>query len=85
MFIRTIRVDRDGDYGYGRMDPSKPFRAVVQVEGQHGKIELNLSTDLSAKIMEVIADEIVAASKATAEAMTADILTVAALPSPQAA
>lgn len=80
MFVRNIRISREGDYGYGPLDSSKPFRATIEVVGQSGKIELALSADMSARIMAIIADEIVVASRATAEAMTADILTVAALP-----
>lgn len=82
MFVRSIVVRRDGDYSYSStVDQSKPFRATVEVNSQHGKVELLLSTDLSRRIVEIIADEVAAAGRATAEAMVADIFTVKALPS----
>lgn len=76
MNVRSISVVRVGDYGYGRMDPSKPFQCTVTVEGQAGKIELALSPDLSKAVVDIIAGGLVAASRATAEAMTAEIFTV---------
>lgn len=85
MLVRSIHIARDGDWGGGRIDPTKPLRAVVQVEGQHGKVELNLSDDMSKRVIDLIADEIVAAGRKTAEAMTADILNTQALPAPEAA
>lgn len=86
MNVRSINIRRDGDlYGYGKVDPTKPFRSTIEVEGQHGKVELNLSADLSRRIVEIIADEVAAAGRATAEAMTAEVFTVAALSPPEAA
>jgi hypothetical protein len=75
MKVRSISIRRDGDYGYGSTDFGKPLIAQVEVEGQHGKVQLNLSEELSKRVVEVIADELVAASRATAEAMTANVLT----------
>jgi hypothetical protein len=82
MFVTSISVRRDGYYGagYGKPDPSKPFKATVEVHGQHGKIELVLDPDMSKRIVALIADEVAAAGRATAEAMTADVLTAKALP-----
>jgi hypothetical protein len=84
MFLSRLTVHREGYFGagYGRADPSKPFRATVEVIGESGKVELNLSPELSAKIVAVVAEEVVAAGRATAEMMTADALTIAALPEP---
>lgn len=77
MFVTAIRIARDGYCsGYStRADPSKPFRATVEVHGVSGKIELLLDADMSARIVAIIADEVCAASRATAEAMTAEVLT----------
>lgn len=87
MFVTRIAVQREGYYGgYGaKPDPSKPFHATIEVMGQHGKIELNLSAEMSDRIVGIIADEVAAAGRATAEAMTADVLNVTALAAPEAA
>jgi hypothetical protein len=74
MFVNRITIVRDGYYGYGKADPSKPLRTTIEVEGQHGKVELNLSPALSDKVVKIIADEIAAAGRATAEALTAQCL-----------
>lgn len=83
MFVNRISITREGFYGYSKPDPTKPLRAILEVEGQHGKIELNLSPSMSDKIVALIADEIAAAGRATAEALTAQCL--AAKPSKQIA
>ena len=76
MSLRRVSIVREGDYygAYRAMDASKPFRATVEVEGAAGKVELNLSADLSQKIVAIIADEVAAAGRATAEIMIADAL-----------
>ncbi len=87
MFIGRIEISREGyiGNGYGRADPSKPFIAKIEVFGSRTKSELFLSPDLSRRVIEIVADEIVAAGRATAEAMTAEALNVVALPAPEAA
>ena len=75
MFVNRIDITRDGYYGYGKADPTKPLKCSIEVQGEHGKIELKLSPDMSNKIVALIADEIVVAGKATAEALTASCLT----------
>lgn len=85
MFVKSISIRREDDYGYSRLDPSKPFAATIEVEGSHGKVELKLSPDMSARIVEIVADEVAAAGRATAEAMTAACFTVAALPTNEVA
>ena len=61
MIIRSINIGREGDYGYGAVDASKPFRATIAVIGQTGKVELSLSPDMSQKIVAIIAEEVAAA------------------------
>ena len=78
MFVNRISITRDGYYGYGKQDYSKPLRTTIEVEGQHGKVELNLSPDLSDKVVAIIADEVAAAGRATAEALTAQCLSTQA-------
>lgn len=88
MIVKSINIARLGDYsfGYGApADASKPFVAKIAVAGQHGEVSLTLSPDMSRRIVEIIADEVTAAGRATAEAMVADVLNVVALPSPEAA
>ena len=85
MFVRTIDIRREADYGYGALDASKPFVATITVEGTTHKTELRLSAEMSARIVEIIAEEVAASGRATAEAMTADCLTVAVLAAPVAA
>jgi hypothetical protein len=81
MFVNSISIRREGYYGYGsKPDASKPFKATIEVQGQHGKVELSLSPDMSARIVEIIADEVAAAGRATAEALVANVLTATATP-----
>lgn len=76
MFVTSVSLRREGYYGtgYGKADPSKPFTATIEVHGQHGKVELSVSPELSTRIIEVIADEIAAAGKATADAMVSSFI-----------
>ena len=83
MIVRSINIRREGDFGYGAIDVSKLFHATIQVEGMAGKVELNLSAEMSRRIIAIIADEVAAAGRATAVAMTAEILTVAAISGPK--
>jgi len=83
MFITSIRIAREGYFsGYTAPDSSKPFTATIEVHGRRGKVELMLSPELSARVVSIIADEVAAAGRETAEAMTADCLTVAAIAGP---
>ena len=50
------------------------YSATVEFEGSHGEVKLVLDERLSAKIIAVCADEIVASSKEVAEAMTANFI-----------
>lgn len=74
MFITSISIVREGYYGYGKNDPTKPLRATVAVEGQHGKVELNLSPEASDRMVALIAEEIVESTKATAALMTSGVI-----------
>lgn len=85
MFIGSIEIRREGYIGslYGKPDPSKPFLAKIEVHGSRTKTEMVLSPEMSARIVEIIADEVAASGRATAEAMVAEAFTVTALPAPQ--
>lgn len=84
MFIGRIEISRVGyiGHGYGSPDASKPFTAKIEVFGSSMKTEMILSEELSRRVVEIVADEVAAAGRATAEAMTAEALNVATLPSP---
>ena len=85
MHVNRLTLTRDGYYGsgYNKADPSKPFRAIIEVEGSHGKVELNLSPELSQRMVALVADEVAAAGRATADALVANCLN--ALPAPKVA
>jgi hypothetical protein len=87
MFIGRIEISRVGyiGHGYGTPDASKPFLAKIEVFGQANKTELMLSEELSRRVVEIIAEEVAAAGRATAEAMVAEAMTFSALPAPEAA
>lgn len=80
MFVTSVSMRRQGYYGasYGKADPAKPFDITIEVNGQHGKIELNLRPELSERIIALIASEIAEAGRVTAEALTASF--IAAVP-----
>ena len=87
MFIGRVEISRQGyiGMGYGTPDASKPFLAKIEVFGSSTKTELMLSPEMSRRIVEIVADEIAASGRATAEALTAEALNVTALPAPEAA
>ena len=73
--ISIYRVASSG-FTYSKPDAASPFKCTIEVAGANGKVELNLSDDLSRRIVEIIADEVAAAGRATADIMTADALLV---------
>ena len=83
MFVRSITISRENDWGHGPIDASKPMLAKIKVQNIHGEIVLALSPEVSQRVLGLIAEEVAAAGRATAEAMTAEILTHAALPAPE--
>lgn len=86
MILKSVSIRREDDfYGSYKVDPTKPFVATIEVAGSSGQVKLNLSPVLSRRIVEIIADEVAAAGRATAEMMTAEAFDVVALPSPAAA
>lgn len=77
MFVTRVSIHREGySYGYGRPDPTKPFRATVEIHGENGKVELNLPAEASDKIVALISEEIADAGRRTAELLTAKALEV---------
>ncbi|KKW92655.1 hypothetical protein YP76_06885 [Sphingobium chungbukense] len=76
MFVTHVSINREGYFGagYGKPDASKPFRCTMELHGQHGKVELNLSPEMSERIVSLVAEEVAAAGRATADALTASII-----------
>jgi hypothetical protein len=85
VIVSKIEIRKQGYYGgySGAPKAETPYDCTIEIYGQSGKVELNLSPELTTRLMAIIGDEVVASSKRTAEAMTAEIITVAALPSPE--
>lgn len=80
MFLTRISIHREGYWaGAHSADPKKPFRATIEFQGQSGKIELTLDPDMSKRVLALVADEVAAAGRATAEAMTAEVINGAVL------
>ena len=84
MIVRFISIRRENDWGshHSSVDLTKPMRATIEVQGTTGKVELFLSEELSRRVVEIIADEIAAAGRATAEAMTAEAFNGLAIAGP---
>lgn len=81
----AITVLREGYYpglfqsSIGKDAAARPFTAKIEVQGAQGKVELQLSPELSKRVVDIIADEVAAAGRATAEAMVASMITAPAL------
>lgn len=81
MILRALTLRREGDYGYGSVDRSKPFRATVELIDTVGsEIKLLLPPTVSERVLAIIANEVAEAGAATARAMTADVFTAEAVP-----
>ncbi len=82
MILKSLTVRRQGDYygSYRKVKASAPFEATIEVQGERGEVKLNLSADLSRRIVEIVADEAASAGRETAKMMTADAMDVKALP-----
>lgn len=66
-------------------DPTyKPgaYRGIVKYKNQNGEIVINLSTEIGKKIISIVAEDLVAASREVANTLTGDVLTHAALSAP---
>ena len=53
---------------------SNEFAAQIRVSSNSGRLTLNVTPELTAKLVAVCADEIVACAKEAAEAMTAEMI-----------
>lgn len=84
MHIRSITITRDGDYGYGAVDASKPFTAKIKVVGRSSEMEIALDNAMSQRVLDLIAEEVAKAGREVANAMTAEVFQAVALPAPEA-
>lgn len=88
MFVNRISIHRDGYYGGytgAKTKGDEPYRCTIEVQGSHGKVELNLSAEMSSRVVALIADEVADAGKRTAEAMVSAVINGKALPAQVAA
>lgn len=76
MNIKSINIHRSGFYGYGKVNPADPFIAKIEVESPFGEVRLNIGAERTKAIIALIADLIAEAGRETANAMTAEVLTV---------
>lgn len=79
MILKSISVRRTTKYGFETPTGSEPFAATVEMISPNGEVKLNLDPEMSRRIVEVVADEVAKAGRATADAMVADVLTGQAL------
>jgi len=77
MHIRSVKIQRAGHYGFTgeKLDPSKPFICTVETDSTDGKMELTLSPVLSQRVLEIVAEELAASARETAENMIAAVFT----------
>jgi hypothetical protein len=85
MHLNRLNIRRVASKAWQDPTPADPFAATIEMIGAHGKVELELSQDLSRRILAVVAEEVANAGRATAEAMVAEAITCVALPAPAAA
>ena len=74
MIVKAISIRRVGTHYYSDPKGNEPFAATLEMIGEYGKVELRLSPDMSQRIVEIVADEIAKAGRATAEALTAEVI-----------
>lgn len=74
MHLKQLTIRRDGYYGYGKVDPTRPLACTIELEGDRGSVTLNLDPDMSKRVLDLVASEVAAAGRATAERMTAEVI-----------
>ena len=74
MIVKAISIRRVTKSFYAEPKGDEQFAATLELVGEYGKVELRLSPDMSQRIVEIVADEIAKAGRATAEALTAEVI-----------
>lgn len=75
MKLESIRLNAPS-----RWDKWTGYRGEVVFDGPLGKVQINVDGELSRRILEICADELVAAAQEVATNMTAEILSAADVP-----
>lgn len=81
LILRSLQI-RNRDY-YSRTNNNSPIQYEGQIEfaGSNGEVKINLSSDLSQKVLAVVAEAMVESTRQVAHDLTAEILAgVPALP-----
>ena len=82
MFLAGLKIERMGKYGPTQR-AEDPLVAVVKVGNDFGDQTIRLTDECARRVLAIIAEELVAAVRQTAQIVAGDILT--ALPAPQSA
>lgn len=72
MRISSLNINEWQNYEPGYRKDS--YRATIKYKGSSGEVMINLTPELTKKVMHVIADELVAASKEIANDLTREII-----------
>jgi hypothetical protein len=71
MILERVSVYRTGAFG----EDLGQLKGEIKVKGRHGEISFYLDEEKAARIVAVIADQLVEATKEVAENITAEVLT----------
>lgn len=82
MELQYLSISKRASYEKGYKEGD--YKGTVTYSNEAGKIELNLSPALSAAVLVVVADNLVAASREVATTLTAACITQPALAAPAA-
>lgn len=74
MIIKSITIRRQGWAMYGKVKPTDPFLAQIEVESPFGEVKLNIDAERTKEILAVIADMVADAGRQTASALTAEVV-----------
>jgi len=75
MFLDTLNITRNNRYGFDSDKPPSAYEGTLKfINPELGEIKLNLSPEMSARILEVVADEIVASAQAVSTVLTTKLI-----------
>jgi|HubBroStandDraft_5_1064220.scaffolds.fasta_scaffold23187_8 hypothetical protein len=81
-----MKIQRLGISEWSSYEPGyRPgaYKATIQYKGQNGEVSVQLTPDLTQKVLNVIAEELVAASREIANDLTKEIIQHAQLEAPK--
>ena len=73
MELESISIYKQPSYAPGYKEGS--YRGIIKYSGQYGTVEVQLTPELSAAVLAIVADNIVQASRAVATLLTASVIT----------